>query len=261
MKEPPDPQLEYFKSVKVSLKHVLKHYIRNQPKINERAMMAHKIVIHTLQFMKMYLIHYFDTHKALPKIDKVFVNCCMKILCNETSTGRPPKQEIRDLKATLKEFYKTYYQPLQHETLDYQHMNTVLDYLTIDIVTMYENNIKLHYVEYVERYVNVMWEKKIMIQKIRKIKKTKKEKDSVVRKLNCQLRKIKNDILNIENQDFKSNPIYHTWIQDHKKRVLPDKSHYTKNNLYYDLQCNPQDYFSPMVLMMKEIEKERQMAL
>ena len=47
-------------------------------------------------------------------------------------------------------------------------MNTILDYLTTDILTMYENNIKLHYVEYVERYVNVIWKKKFKINKIRK---------------------------------------------------------------------------------------------
>ena len=38
-------------------------------------------------------------------------------------------------------------------------MNTILDYLTIDILTMYENNIKNHFVEYVERYVNMVWKK------------------------------------------------------------------------------------------------------
>jgi len=40
-------------------------------------------------------------------------------------------------------------------------MNTILDYLTIDILTMYENNIKQHYIKYVERYVNVIWRKNV----------------------------------------------------------------------------------------------------
>ena len=44
-------------------------------------------------------------------------------------------------------------------------MNTILDYLTIDILTMYENNIKQHFIEYIERYVNVMFEKKNTIEK------------------------------------------------------------------------------------------------
>ena len=70
-------------------------------------------------------------------------------------------------------------------------MNTILDYLTIDILTMYENNIKFHYVEYVERYVNVVWKKKFIVSKIRKLNITQKEKEQRVNNLCSQLRKIK----------------------------------------------------------------------
>ncbi len=250
---PPD---NYFKCVKVSLKHVLKHYEIIQPKINQTVIKAHKIIIHTLQFMKLYLLDYYDTHKTLPKIDKIFINCCMKILCKEKSIGRPPKKEIKELKDKLTNFYNTHYKPLcQDEELDYTYMNTILDYLTIDIVTMYENNIKLHYIEYVERYVNVMWEKKFMTKQIRKIKKTKKDRDSTISKLNNQLRKVKNDVLNIEDTNFKSYSYYHSWIKEQKKFIIPTKKKFRKNNLYYDLQCNPQDYLQCMIYMMKQVEK------
>ncbi len=92
--KPPD---EFFKCVKVSLKHVLKHYEINQSKINKTAIKAHKIVIHTLQFMKLYLLDYYDINNKLPKIDKKFVNSCMKIICKKKSVGRPPKKEIKEL--------------------------------------------------------------------------------------------------------------------------------------------------------------------
>jgi hypothetical protein len=39
---------------------------------------------------------------------------------------------------------------MENDELNYKYMNTILNYLTTDIITMYENNIKLHYVEYVE---------------------------------------------------------------------------------------------------------------
>lgn len=55
------------------------------------------------------------------------------------------------MKDKLTKFYKKEYKPLtQNDQLDYTYMNTVLDYLTMDVLTMYENNIKLHYVEYLE---------------------------------------------------------------------------------------------------------------
>ena len=253
MTEPPDK--DFYKSIKVPLKYIIKNFEINQPKINDLTIMAHKIVIHTLQFMKMYLINYYNINNKLPTIDASFINCCMKILCKEKSAGRPAKTEIKDLKDTLTVFYNQHYKQLQLDELEYTHMNTILDYLSISIITDYENNIKCHYVEYIERYVNVIWKKKFIIEKIRKIKKTKKEKDDAINRFNSDLRKIKNDLLNVENTNFKSKAFYHKWIKEQKKLILPIKE-FKKSNLYYDIQCVPMDYLPKMIYMMKIIEKE-----
>jgi hypothetical protein len=207
--------------------------------------------------MKLYLLDYYETHKVLPIIDKVFINSCMKILCNEKPQGRPPKKEIKELKDTLTTFYSKEFQPLiQNEPLEYTHMNTILDYLTIDILTMYENNIKLHFVEYVERYVNVVWKKKFLVSKIRKMNISKKEKDTRINKLCNQLRKIKTDLLNVETMAYKSHVSYHKWITEQKQNILPIKTF--KKNVYYDLQCSPMDYFPCMIKIMKQVEEEAQ---
>lgn len=251
------PPEDFFKGIKLSLKSVLKHPDINTPKITNAVIQCNKIVINVLLFMKLYLLNYYDTYNALPVIDKVFVNSCMKIMCNEKPQGRPPKKEIKELKDTLTAFYKTEFEPLiQKETLEYTHMNTILDYLTIDILTMYENNIKNHFVEYVERYVNVVWKKKFIVSKIRKMNIAKKEKDAKINKLCNQLRKIKNDLLNVETTQYKSHSSYHTWINQQKQLVIPVKTF--KKNLYYDLQCSPMDYFQCMIKMMKRVEKEEQ---
>ena len=99
MTEPPDK--DFYKSIKVPLKYIIKNFEINQPKINDLTIMSHKIVIHTLQFMKMYLINYYNINNKLPTIDASFINCCMKILCKEKAAGRPAKTEIKDLKYTL----------------------------------------------------------------------------------------------------------------------------------------------------------------
>lgn len=252
-KKPPD----YFKCIKVPLKHVIKHPDINIPKITNTAIKAHKIVIHTLQFIKLFCLDYYETNEKLPVIEKEFVNCCMKIICNEKATGRPPKKEIKELKEKLTIFHDAHYKPLrQDEELDYTHMNTILDYLTIDIITMYENNIKQHYVEYVEKYINVVWKKKIIIEKIRRLRKTKKAREEGIAKLCTQLRRIKKDLLNVEDETFKSKSFYHDWINEQKSIILPNKDKFEENSIYYDIQCNPQDYFSCMVKMMKVIEED-----
>ena len=253
--KPPD---DFYKCVKVPLKHVLKHPEINIPKIQETAIIANKIVIHTLQFMKLYLLDYYNKNGKLPIIDKTFINTCIKIQCDETKGGRPASEKVQQLKDELNIFYNKEYKLLtQNETLSYKHMNTILDYLTIDILTMYENNIKLHYVEYLERYVNVKWKKQLLIEKIGKLNLTKKNKDKRINDLCNQLRKIKNDLLNVENTIYKSHSSYHKWIDENKKILLPNKQEFKKNNLYYDIQCSPQDYLMSMIFIMKEIEEEK----
>jgi hypothetical protein len=248
---------DFFKGIKISLKSALKHPDINLPKITNAVIKCNKIVIQTLMFMKLFLLDHYEKHSSLPEINKVLINSCMKILCSEKAQGRPPKPEIKALKDNLTAFYKTDFQPLiQKDNLDYTHMNTILDYLTIDILTMYSNNIKLHYVEYVERYVNVVWKKSLLVSKIRKMNNTKKDKDARINKLCNQLRKIKNDLLNVENGNYKSHISYHNWINKQKQTIIPVKTF--KKNLYYDLQCSPFDYFPCMIFMMKKVETEYQ---
>jgi len=257
--KPPDKPTDYFKCVKIPIKHVLKNPDINLPKITNAVIKCNKIVINTLMFMKLYLLNYFEKNNNLPEIDKVFVNSCMKILCNESASGRPPKKEIKELKDKLTAFYNSDYKPLIKDSdLDYTHLNTVLDYLTIGIITMYENNIKLHYVEYVERYVNIVWKKKENIIKIKEENNDEEKQKELVNEFCRQLRKMKTDILEV-SKEYTSDVKYHNWIKEIKKTITPNKDKYMKDNLYYDLQCNSQDYLPCMIRMMKEVEKDKVM--
>ena len=261
---------EFYKSVKTSLKSVLKYPKLNNKKINNAVIRANKIVIHSLQFLKLYLLDYYETHNgSLPAITKELINNSMKVVCGEKEEkrGKPPKKETIELKDMLTSFYNQHYLPLtQTDPINYSGLNTILDYLKEDVITMYENNIQLHYVEYVERYVNVVWKKKFLTEKIRKVGKTKKEREARIRNLCAELRKIKNDLLNVvENNDkngnanaytYQSHPRYHKWINAQKPFVLPNKKKYEKNSIYYDLKCSPMDYFPCMIFMMKQVEND-----
>ena len=248
---------EYFKTVKTSLKSILKHHEINTKKINDAAIKCNKIVIHTLQFLKLYMLSQYEQNNTLLVVNHSLINTTMKILCEvkEDKRGRPPKPETVLMRNNLTSFYKEHYQPTtQQDPLDYTYLNNVLEYLTEDIETMYDNNIQLHYVDYIERYVNVIWKQKFLTEKIRKLSKTKTERESRIRKLNRELRNVKEDLLNVENNNFKSNKYYHTWIIQQRKRVIPNKLKFQKNSIYYDLKCNPKDYFICMLFMMKQVE-------
>jgi len=118
MEEKEKPPDDYFKCVKVPLKHVLKHSDINIPKIQDTAIIANKIVIHTLQFMKLYLLDYYNKNNELPVIDKTFINTCIKVQCEENKGGRPASNKVQQLKDELNAFYNKEYKPLiQNETL------------------------------------------------------------------------------------------------------------------------------------------------
>ena len=134
MEIPKEKPPEFYKSTKTSLKSILKHHELNTTKINDVVIKAHKIVIHTLQFLKLYMLDSYETNNhILPEIDKVYILNVMKIVCGEkhTNTGRPPNKETIELHEKLILFYNQHYKPYtQPEQLDYEYMNNILTYLS-----------------------------------------------------------------------------------------------------------------------------------
>ena len=98
----------------------------------------------------------------------------------------------------------------------------------------------------------------VIKKKIRKMGVTQKEKKTRIYRLCNQLRKIKNDLLNVETTNYKSHAAYHEWINQHKQWITPNKASYKQNAIVYDSKCSPFDYFPCMVFMMKEVEKEEE---
>jgi len=262
MEKAKEKPLEFFKSIKTSLKSVLKHPEINTKILNDAVVKSNKIVIHTLQFLKLYLLDYYENNNnTLPEISKDLINNSMKVVCGEKTEkrGKPTKNETIEMKDKLTAFYNHHYLPLtQNDPIDYAGLNTVLDYLKEDVITMYENNIQLHYVEYIERYVNVVWKKKMFVNKIRKLGKTKTEREARINNLCVELRKIKQDLLNVDGKPYKSNHHYHKWITEQKQLILPNRTKFEKNSVMYDLKCKTMEYFPCMIFMMKQIENDNE---
>jgi hypothetical protein len=251
MNDPPNLSKPHYRCIKTSLKSVVKEQVVID-KLTDAAIRANNIMIHTLQFMKLYFVHCYGTNIPLPVIDKQFVMSVMKTLCKPPTTGRPPSERTKAIKDTLKEFYELHYESSMISELNYRDMTVTLDYLAIDVITMYENNIKQHFVEYVERFVNVSWCKKELLAVIKKYKHTAKERQIATNRLCQQLRRVKNDLLNVHQQKI-SHSLYHDWINEQRSKILPPRP--LRENVYYDLKCSPQDYLPCMIYMMKEIEK------
>lgn len=174
-----------------------------QKTIAEAVCTINKVVIRALMFLKLYLIHNIDNPPAVnaDRVDTIF-----KTVCLQKAIGRPHSQKMKVLRDTLTDFYKLHFAPLlpaEDISLSYTYLSIVLAYAAVQMVTLFETNIKQHYVEYVELYVKVVWQKQDLIARIRRTRKTKKDREAAVRKLVATLRNLKIDLLNVVDEPFK----------------------------------------------------------
>jgi hypothetical protein len=88
----------------------------------------------------------------------------MKILSNRTLTGRSMLGNNGPLITKLINFKNQHYgHYFNGEIIDIIHYDQTLQSLAVQIRTEYENNIKCHFVKYVDKYVNVCMNKKDVI--------------------------------------------------------------------------------------------------
>lgn len=238
---PPDP----YKAVKTSLKSIVQRDdIQNT--LMKVVLTAHNLMRHTSQFLKMYLLHEYEANKPLPEVNAPFVLHVMKTIGAKTETrGRPPCKKTMNAMATLGKFHLAHYAPLmKDEVITYTHLDNVMKYLCTDVVTSYENNIKQHFVEYIERFVNVFYDHKEAMKTM-----SADEKYQFLAKL----RKIKKAIMNQNSANVPQE------LKEHYKFLLPQRK--LKECLKYDLECNPQDYLPCMIYMMKFVESKEKTIL
>jgi hypothetical protein len=168
MKKSPKTELDpkpNYKTIKTSLKSVARNDVVIE-KIQAATKRANTIMTHGLQFLKLYLFHCFETSLPFPKLDKEFVKEVLKVPCKDAKSGRPAGEKAAATKKVLRDLYDTHYKPHVSEEVPYTHLNTVIDYMAIEVLTMYENNIKARFVSYIECFVNVSWDKKATLATI-----------------------------------------------------------------------------------------------
>ena len=241
--------LPYYKCVRQRLTNILvdPHHAEV---IQEAVSRVHRVVIHTLQFIKLYFLHLYDTEQELPKITDEFVLNVMKVLCTETMKGhinkqyRKCKQETIDLQERLSTFFKEYYRitMVENEILNSKGILRIFIYVATDIVTAFENNIKQNYVSYIERFINVLFNKKGHLSTL-----NKEEKTTFL----STLRKHKNTILGSEVE-------CNDEILNHHFSYLRPQRELLKKSLPYDLKASPQDYLPCMIYMMRFVESSKQ---
>ncbi len=241
-KNPPDKIV----TVKCPLKLILKDD-KYKPFIFDACYRTNQIVIHTYQFLRLWILHKYNNKQQIPEITKETIKMAFKTFVKEGRGPKPKGNNLKQLNEFIK-FYEEHYKNLGlPNKLNGTYLSQILNNMATDMKTNIDNNIKLHFFKYVNRFVNSSF-KKINSQLIEKAEHGKKSE--LRKELSKDVYEIKQDLL---NNTLKSNVKYHGWIKTHRNNIFPKEF---KNSYEFDVQNEPQKYIKSMIYMCEQIEKE-----
>jgi hypothetical protein len=141
-----------YKTLKIPLKTILLNRDTIQPVINNLVFEMNDLVIHTYQFIRLYILYCYNNNKPLPELNDTFISYCIKTLGTRDNRGKKCKDT--ELLETLEEFYKTEYQTLlNHEKTNLKNTTFLLPYLATQIHTSLSNNIQEHFIQHFLRFI------------------------------------------------------------------------------------------------------------
>ena len=140
-KKKPAPAVE-FKVIKTSLKSICLD-TETIITLNDYCKNLNLIVIHTHQFLRLYILNKYHTNEQLQKIDKQFIQHVIKTIAVGDKKGKKLNND------ELKLFYDNHYkQTTQGEKLSYSKYGNSIAYTATSILTGLETNIKSHFTKH-----------------------------------------------------------------------------------------------------------------
>ena len=217
-----------YKTLKIPLKTILLNRDTIQPVINNLVFEMNDLVIHTYQFIRLYILHCYTNNNPLPELNDIFISYCIKTLGTRDNRGKKCKDI--ELLETLDDFYKTGYKPLlNHEKTILKNTTFLLPYLSTQIHTSLSNNIQEHFIQHFLRFVNkttndITEDKTILFQ-------------------------FKKNLMELTD----TNEIFNLWKVTHLQNIIPEN---VKKSVYYDVKVRPFEYLKGMLYMNSVLEKQ-----
>jgi len=240
-KKPPDK----LRTMKCSFNSIFKNKELTD-KIFDAVNRTNQIVIHTYQFLRLYILYQYHKKQEIININENTIKMAFKIFIDK-SCGPKPKGDNLEIFNIFTKFFDEKYKKLYFTNkISGINLSQILNYMAIDMLTNIENNIKLNFISYVKKFVNSSF-KKINNEILENAQ--HRTKVSLRKQLNKDLYEIKEDLF---NNTLLSNEKYHEWINKHRLNIFPLEY---VNSYEFDVKNNPQKYFKYMIYMCLEIEK------
>ena len=218
-----------YTTIKTTLKSVLHNHDEVQPVITNLVFEMNDLMIHSYQFIRLYVLKCYNNNQPLPEINDKFILYCIKTLGVRSNQG--VKCKDTDLLETLQDFYDKEYQPLlHHEKTQLKNMTFLLPYLATQIHTSLSNNTQEHFIQHFLRFINKTTEK--------------------ITEDKAVLFKFKKLVLECNDE---TDTMFDEWKTTHLPNILPTN---IKKSVHYDVKVSPFDYLKGMLYMNTVLEKE-----
>jgi hypothetical protein len=218
-----------YTTIKTTLKSVLHNHKEVQPVITNLVFEMNDLMIHSYQFIRLYVLKCYNGNQHLPEINEKFILYCIKTLGEKTNSGR--KEKDTSMLETLQVFYDNEYQPLlDHEKTPLKNKSNMLPYLATQLHTSLSNNTQERFIQHFLRFINKTT--------------TNITEDKAI------LFKFKKQILECNGE---TETMFDEWKTTHLPNILPTN---IKKSVHYDVKVKPFDYLKGMLYMNAVLEKE-----
>jgi hypothetical protein len=190
------------------------------------------ITTKTSLLLRLWCLEKYHNNIDIHIIDENTIRMCMKSLILPSSGPKPKNNNL----LLFNEFKALHNFELENG----KNLSSILDYYAITILTSIENNIKLHFFDYVNRFINSYF---------KHINKDNLNDKEFKNQLFKELHSVKSDII---NGTLKSDEKYHNWLKEYRYKIVPEQ--YDKS-YHYDVKCHPQKYIKHMIFMNCKLEK------
>ena len=200
--------------------------------IQNAILRANAITSKTYFLMRIWLLHKYHNNQDIPVLTEDTVAMCMKSILLPSSGPKPQGNNA----VLLQEFLQLHSFSLE----DGSNLSAILDYYTTTMITAIENNIKMRFFDYVNRFVTSYFKHQCQEQW-----NDKQFKKQFYREIHL----VKTDIL---HNTLTCDEKYHQWLQEYRHKIVPS----TYNiNYHYDIKETPYKYVKHMIFMCLELEK------
>ncbi len=251
-----------FRTVKSRLKNICSNKSYRDV-IQDAVNRSHIIAINCMQFIKLYVLYQYkqnnadndpdiaEKYRGIPVIDSEFIMVVIGVITEKSGTGRPNKNNTK-LIERLNSFYNGNFAVISPhiQKIKTSYLRQSLTYFSQLLEVNYTNNIVMHYVNHIKKYVRQCVTRKYKRENGKAYDYVITDSDRT--NINPHVWKVYNDIINNEDT-LKSDQKYHTWIKQIKSLLIPERENDV--SIWEHLSDNPFKYLKHMITLNMLLEK------